>query len=357
MTAVADIDPHALAVACQRYGVAGFPSVEALCDSGLVDAVFIGTPTDLHTQHALTAIEAGKHVILAKPMALNLDDAFRTVAAAEARGVQLVVGHSQSYEPAIGRMRHIVESGELGRLGMIHSWYYTDWIYRGRRPVELRTELGGGVVYRQGAHHFDIARVLGGGLVRSVRAVVGRWDRDRPTEGAYTAFLEFEDGAAASLAFNGYDHFRTTELGFPIGEGGNEVQHDGYGEARLALAASRSNELALKKVRRSRASGQRHQAFYGLTVVSCERGDMRQSPDGLLVYGDAGQREELLPSVTGRDIMLDELYRAATENVPPSHDGRWGLATLEVQLAVLQSASERREIPLSHQVAYRTPIS
>ena len=301
------------------------------------------------------AIEAGKHVILAKPMALNVEDASRTVEAAEARGVRLIVGHSQSYEPAIKRMRQIIESGELGPLGMIHSWYYTDWIYRGRRPAELRTELGGGVVYRQGAHHFDIARVLGGGLVRSVRAVVGRWDPERPTEGAYTAFLEFEDGAAATLAFNGYDHFRTTELGFPIGEGGTEVEHESFGEARLALAASPANELALKKARRSRQDRQRHQAFYGLTVVSCQRGDMRQSPDGLLVYGDTGRREEQLPGVTGRDLMLDELYRAVFDDVQPSHDGRWGLATLEIQLAVLQSARERREASLSHQVAYRTP--
>jgi phthalate 4,5-cis-dihydrodiol dehydrogenase len=343
-----------LASACERYGVAGFPNVEALCDSGLVDALFIGTPTDLHTEHALTAIEAGKHVVLAKPMALNLADGQRTIAAAEARGVHLIVGHSQSYEPAVKRMREIVVSGELGRLGMINSWYYTDWIYRGRKPSELQTELGGGVVYRQGAHHFDIARVLGGGLARSVRAMAGRWDQQRPTEGAYAAFLEFESGAAATLVFNGYDHFRTTELGFPIGEGGNEVRDEVYGQARAAIAARPADELALKKERRMRQPGERRQAFYGLTIVSCERGDIRQSPDGLLVYGDEGPREVPLPrGVTGRDLMLDELYQAVVSDTPALHDGRWGMATLELQLAVLESARERREVLLSHQVAYR----
>jgi phthalate 4,5-cis-dihydrodiol dehydrogenase len=250
-------------------------------------------------------------------------------------------------------MRQIIESGELGPLGMINSWYFTDWIYRGRRPAELQTELGGGVVYRQGAHHFDIARLLGGGLVRSVRAVTGLWDSSRLTEGAYSAFLQFEDGAAAMLAFNGYDHFRTTELGYPIGEGGNDVELGAYAEARLALAAHPSDELALKQARRSRQPGQRHQAFYGLTIVSCERGDIRQSPDGLLIYGDSARREELLPNMTGRDLMFDELYQAVAEDVPPPHDGRWGLATLEVQLAVLESARQRREVFPSYQVAYR----
>jgi phthalate 4,5-cis-dihydrodiol dehydrogenase len=286
-------------------------------------------------------------------MALNLADADRTVAAAARRGVQLIVGHSQSYEPAIRRMREIVASGELGRLGMVNSWYYTDWIYRGRKPSELRTELGGGVVYRQGAHHFDIARVLGGGLVRSVRAMAGRWDAQRPTEGAYAAFLEFEDGAAATLVFNGYDHFRTTELGFPIGEGGNEVQHDAYRQTQAAMAARPADELALKKARRARQTGGKHQSFYGLTIVSCEGGDIRQTPDGLLVYGDDERREEPLSAdITGRDLMLDELYQAVVAGTPPAHGGRWGMATLEVQLAVLESAQQRREVLLSHQVAF-----
>jgi len=51
--------------------------------------------------------------------------------------------------------------------------------------------------------------------------------------------------------------------------------------------------------------------------------------------------------------MLDELYQAVVSDTPALHDGRWGMATLELQLAVLESARERREVLLSHQVAYR----
>ena len=312
------------------------------------------TPTHLHAPHALLAIEAGLHTIVSKPMALNLDDAGRLIEAADRKGVQLMVGHTQSFEPAVARIRQIVASGELGKLGMINGWYYTDWMYRGRKPEEMDTTKGGGVVYRQGAHHFDIARLIGGGLVHSVRATAGRWDAERPTEGAYAAFLQLADGAAATLVFNGYDHFRTTELGFSIGEGGHEIGHDDCGRARAAVAgASLQQELAVKKTRRRRESGQRHQSFYGLTIVSCERGDIRQSPDGLLVYGDGGLREEPLPSgPTGRDLMLDELHQAIVSGQPGPHDGRWGRATVELQLAVLHSSRERREIVLSHQVPY-----
>jgi phthalate 4,5-cis-dihydrodiol dehydrogenase len=81
---------------------------------------------------------------------------------------------------------------------------------------------------------------------------------------------------------------------------------------------------------------------------------VRQSPDGVLVYDDDGHHE--LP-VRGRgasgDVELRELHAAVTRGVPISHDGRWGLATLEVCLAMLQSGRERREIMLTHQC--RTP--
>lgn len=331
-----------------------YQDIEAMFASPNVDAVFIGTPTQLHTEHAVTALEHGKHVIVSKPMAITLDDADRMIQAAERSRVQLVVGHSQGFETPVHKIREIVASGELGPLRMINTWYYTDWIYRGRAPEELDTSKGGGVVYRQAAHQFDILRLIGGGLVRSVRAMTGVWDSEHPTEGAYLAFLDFEGGAAASAVFNGYDHFRTTELGFPIGEGGQRVREEGYAAARIALRAS--GEEAQKAAHRFGRQGERSEAerfhsFYGLTVVSCERGDIRQSPDGLLVYGETEKREVVLPKgVTGRDVMVDELYQAVAHDKPPLHSGRWAKATLEVCLAVLQSSRERREVQLQHQV-------
>ena len=343
------LDRFASEFPCDTY-----QDLEAMFASPNVDAVFIGTPTQLHTEHALMALEHGKHVIVSKPMAITLDDADRMIQAAERNRVQLVVGHSQGFEIPVHKIREIVRSGELGRLRMINTWYYTDWIYRGRAAEELDTSMGGGVAYRQGAHQFDILRLIGGGLVRSVRAMAGVWDSEHPTEGAYLAFLDFEDGAAASAIFNGYDHFRTTELGFPIGEGGQRVREESYAQARIALRAK--GEEAAKAEHRFGRQGQRSEAeryhsFYGLTIVSCERGDIRQSPDGLLVYGENEKREVALPKgVTDRDVMVDELYQEVAHDKPPLHSGRWAKATLEVCLAVLQSGRERREVLLQHQV-------
>ena len=92
-----------------------------------------------------------------------------------------------------------------------------------------------------------------------------------------------------------------------------------------------------------------------LLVASCDGGDVRPSPDGVFVYSEAGKREILLGPGTprhGKVNVIDELCRAVLDDDPLVHDGPWGRATLEVCLAILQSARERREVYLSRQ----TPV-
>ena len=358
LAAVADRDAALLAqVKRDHPGVATFDTVEAMAASDTVDIVFVATPTHLHTSHVLTAIRNGKHVVTEKPMATSFADAVTMIEAADKAGVVFMVGHSFSYETPIREMRRLVRSGELGPLRMLHNWYYTDWIYRPRIAEEMDSKLGGGVVFRQGSHQFDVLRLIGGGLVRSVRAMTGRWDSARPADGAHTVFLEFEDGVAATAVYSGYDHFRTAELGFALGERGRSVELSDYGAARRELATG-GDETSLKSQRRYGGAARTGlpapagQPFYGLTLVSCERGDIRQSPDGLLIYGpDKKEDRPLAKGLSGRDHILRELLAAIAQGTPPLHDGRWGLANLEVCLAVLQSAQERKEIYLSHQKA------
>ncbi len=139
---------------------------------------------------------------------------------AERADVQLIVGHSHSFDAPILRAREIIASGALGAVRMINAQYYTDFLYRPRRPEELDTARGGGVVFSQAAHQVDIVRLLGGGRVHSVRAQTGAWDPARATEGAYAALLAFDDGAFASLTYSGYAHFDGDELCGGIGEMG-----------------------------------------------------------------------------------------------------------------------------------------
>jgi len=78
---------------------------------------------------------------------------------------------------------------------------------------------------------------------------------------------------------------------------------------------------------------------------------MRQSPDGICIYSDQGKKEVAVPcSQPGRQAELEELYRAVVEDRPVFHDGKWGTATLEAVLGIMESARERKEIYLSRQV-------
>lgn len=353
LAAAADPRPEARRRFEQDFGGKAFDGAEALCAADL-DVVYIATPHQFHAEHARLACAHGRHVLVEKPMALTLDECAAMADAASRAGVHLVVGHSHSFDQPILKTRALIDGGAYGAVRMITAINYTDFLYRPRRPEELDTARGGGAVYNQAAHHVDIARLLAGGMAKSVRAATGAWDAARPTEGAYSALLTFETGAFASLTYSGYAHFDADELTGWIGEGGQKKDPGAYGAARKALAG---DELEAKSRRNYGGSGYAappggllHQHF-GLVIVSCERADFQPLPHGVMVYGDAEKRlEPLAAPKVHRAEVIDELYAAVVEGRRPLHDAAWGLATTEVLLAMLESARSGRDVPLRRQV-------
>jgi phthalate 4,5-cis-dihydrodiol dehydrogenase len=332
-------------------GVQGYRDLPSMLQHAPLDAVYVATPTELHPEHVALVCGAGKHVLTEKPMAIGVEQARAMVDAAERAGVKLLVGHSHSYDLPIQRMRQIIVSGALGRVRMIHTWNFTDWMLRPRRPEEFDVEQGGGVTYRQGAHQIDIIRLLGGGMVKSVRAMTFDWDPHRRSIGAHTILLTFVDGTASTAVYNGYGHFSGMELTSDVGEWG--LVQKGEDRSR-AVPAALSVEQALEAKRRraktaipARAPYQPH---FGLTLVSCERGDIRQAPDGLYVYSAAGREHVALPlDRSPRALVLQE-FAAAIDGESTTHSGRWGLANLEVCTAAIESSRHGRDIELLHQV-------
>jgi phthalate 4,5-cis-dihydrodiol dehydrogenase len=357
LAAIADPVAEIRDAVSAETGVPVFADLPSMLASAELDAAYIATPTELHAEHASLAFAAGKHVLTEKPMAIRIDEAQRMIADAERAGVVLVVGHAHGYDRPIQAMREIIASGRLGRVRMIHSWNFTDWIYRPRRPAELDVAFGGGVTFRQGSHQFDIIRLLGGGMVRSVRAAAFDWDPNRRSIGAHTVFMQFADGAAATAVYNGYGYFSTMELISDLTEWGYTEPIDKRPPVRRATEdGSVADEIEAKRKRAKNAipASAPHQPHFGLTVVSCERGDIRQSPDGLFVYTDQGREEIVVPSdKSPRDLVLDEFAAAILGRSKPIHDGRWGLANLEVCLAALESSKLGREVELKHQVGVR----
>jgi phthalate 4,5-cis-dihydrodiol dehydrogenase len=339
-----------------------YENVEALCRDPDVEAVYVASPHQFHAEHVELAARAGKHILVEKPLAVTLAEGKAMVAAAKAAGVQMVVGPSHGFDAPVRRAREIIAGGTVGRLRMIHALNYTDFLYRPRRPEELDTAQGGGVVFSQAVHQVDVARLLGGGMVRTVRAITGNWDPARPTEGAYSLQLDFEDGAFASLTYSGYGRFDSDEFMGWRGELGQAKGPADYGKARRALgaAATAADEVALKRRRAYGRDGvglstespppAAHEHF-GFVMASCDHADLRPMTDGVMIYGDdAACLDPLPPPPIPRVDVMDELYAAVVDGHPPRHSGAWGLATLEVCLAILQSAREGRAIAMKLQV-------
>jgi len=185
LVAAADVRPEARDAFASRYGGRTYAGVEEMCKSPDIDAVYILTPNAAHAEHAILAAEHGKQVIADKPMALTLDDCDAMIRAADRNGVRLLIGHSQSLDSGILKMVEIVRSGVLGRPVMVASSYYNEWLYRPRSRDELDpSTLEGNLVLRQGAVQLDIVRMLGGGMVRSIRGTTVVADPARRVEGA-----------------------------------------------------------------------------------------------------------------------------------------------------------------------------
>ena len=206
--------------------------------------------------------------------------------------MQLVVGHSHSFDAPILRARELIDSGDFGALRMIHALNYTD--------LHLPPAPAGRTRHRAGRRR----DVQPGARIRSTSCacsaadacaacarMTGNWDPARPTEGAYSALLTFEDGAFASCTYSGYAHFDSDEFsGLDRRDGPAEGPRALRREPRRRCKSRRTptQEAAMKAARNyggsdyvdaGRAPSERHApAFRPRSSLSCERADLRPGP-------------------------------------------------------------------------------
>jgi phthalate 4,5-cis-dihydrodiol dehydrogenase len=346
LAAAADIRAEAREEFSKKYNLPAHASIEELCASNAVDAVWIETPNHLHCEHAICSAESGKHIICAKPLATRLDECDKMIATARANDVRLLIGHSKICDPPISEIARISRSGKFGKVVQIDSWLYNDWLRRPRLAEELDEEKGAGFILRQAPHLVDIANYIIGSEALSVRAMTGAWDPKIASDGNCSALIEYKSGACASLSLNGYGYFDSSELHWGIGTFGGK-------RTRTAPAKRREGPLdeASKYAEPHVAPTGDAMPFFGLHIVSFEHAVIRQSPDGLLVYTDDGSEEISLPHYVGRAAELIELRDALRENRDVFPNGEWGKANLEICLAMLRSSREKKDLPLKFQAA------
>lgn len=340
------------------FGAATYDQAEMLCADPEVEAVYVASPHQFHSQHVKMAARNGKHVLVEKPMALSLAECNAMISACADARVKLLVGHCHSFDTPYLHTRAMIDSGNFGKVRMIHAFNYTDFLYRPRRPEELRTDEGGGVVYSQAAHQIDVVRLLAGGNLVRVRATAANWDLARPTEGAYSAMLWFDNGCFATIVYSGYAHYDSDDWCGWTGEMGQPKDPTRHASARTRLGSigGVSEEAALKAATtyggpeyrdaRTEAAPIGHQHF-GAVVLSCDRADLRPVPDGVWVDSDDGREKVELPApVVPRFEVIDELFAAVRQGEVPLHDGMWARATLAGCLALLDSARDNADVQL-----------
>jgi len=200
--AACDADPERARTFAGRYGVCPFSECADMIAACGVEALVICTPHPLHAAPAVSAANAGVHVLVEKPLAASVADCDTMIEAARRNGVTLgVVSQRRFFEP-VARMKAAIEAGKIGTpvLGTIamYSWrdeaYYRSDPWRGRWDTE-----GGGVLINQSPHHIDILQWLLG----PVEEVVGRWANfNHPyveVEDTAVALLRFRNGALGSV--------------------------------------------------------------------------------------------------------------------------------------------------------------
>lgn len=185
----------------EEHGIPrAFTDHREMFDLDELDLVVIGAPNHVHCQLTLDAATAGKHIVLEKPMCLNLEEADRMIAACGTAGVKLMYAEELCFAPKYVRLKQLLDDGALGKPTLIKQAEKHDGPHAPHFWDMQRA--GGGAAMDLGCHGIAFARwMLGGERVTSVYAQMATQVHGDKTQGEDNAImiLEFENGATAMI--------------------------------------------------------------------------------------------------------------------------------------------------------------
>lgn len=198
LAGAADSNPERAAAFAERHEARGYASVAAMLADPQIDIVTIGTPSGAHLDPALAAIEAGKHVIVEKPLEITVERIDRMVTAARKKGVTVSAILNRRFHPAMDAFKAAVGKGRFGVLCSASAYvkWYRDQAYYDSAPWRGTWALdGGGALMNQSIHTIDALLYLAGPVksVSAGTACLGH--RNIEVEDTAVAILEFANGA------------------------------------------------------------------------------------------------------------------------------------------------------------------
>ena len=318
LTAVYDLNHDLANDLSERFQVPAMDTLEELLTNPKVDAAYVAVPHHLLALLTQQALQAGKHVLTEKPLAISLEDVDMLNELASNRNLTLGVFYEMRYAPAHNRARELIQAGAIGKIVGIQiqtlidkplSYWQSGYMGRSINPWRgIRAQAGGGVVLMNTSHLLDALAYVTDLRVTNISAEVGTLVADVEVEDFATAALRFNNGAIGSLIAGAHiSGAQDDEYCTIYGTEGQIRLPDPYGSDPM--------QLYLKRTWRDFAAGH----WYSISnqpVPVHER--------AIEDFAQAVQTEKCAP-ING-------------------HDARY---VLSVVLGIYQSATERRMISIS----------
>jgi predicted dehydrogenase len=312
LVAVCDLVAERAETVAEQHGAIPLTEVDALLDRPDIQVVSICLPTRLHLEVAEKAVAAGKHIVVEKPLELSLERADRLLAAAKAHGVQVAAIFNRRYIPALKATKRAVEEGLLGDLLVADMYYksyrtqeyYDDSGWRGTWEVE-----GGAALINQGIHGVDLLRWVAGPVAR-VFGYADHLRRDIEADDTTAAVARYANGAFGVIqAMTSIEPRLPDRLEYHGTKG--TIQLANYRIANWVVPGAESWPAA----------------------VEAEEHELLRSARSLESAGHQAQIAEIVADIrAGRT---------------PTVTGEEGRRSLEVVLAIYESARTGREIQLT----------
>jgi len=307
---VCDVDPRALAAAVERTGARGHTNLTAMLAATNADIVVLTTPSGLHPAQAIECAEAGFHVMTEKPMATRWQDGLEMVKACDRAGKRLFVVKQNRRNATLQLLKRAMQAGRFGRLYMVNLnvfWtrpqaYYDSAAWRGT------WEFDGGAFMNQASHYVDLLDWLIG-PVESVQAYTATLERNIEVEDTGVVSVKWRSGALGSM--------NVTMLTYPKNLEGSITIMGEKGTVRVGGMAV--NEI-------------QHWEFADAHPMDDEIKDASYSTTS--VYG------------FGHPLYYDNVLNVLRGTAEPETDGREGLKSLELLIAMYLSARDGRRVSL-----------
>jgi UDP-N-acetyl-2-amino-2-deoxyglucuronate dehydrogenase len=285
LVGVCDTDPSALSEFASATGAPGFASLDDLLARCPCDVVVLATPSGLHARQTVQAAAAGRHIITEKPMATRWADGKRMVEACDRSGVRLFVVKQNRRNPTLRLLKQAIDHGRFGRLYLAEVsviWsrpqsYYDSAAWRGT------WEFDGGAFMNQASHYIDLLDWLVG-PIESVHAYTATLARDIEVEDTGVACVRWRSGTLGTVSVTMLEHRRNFEGTVTlVGEHGtvriggvavNEIKHWDF-----ATPAPEDAQIADASYRTTSVYGHGHPLYYE-NVIAALRGEAAAETDG-----------------------------------------------------------------------------